>query len=624
MEKRSLAAGLLVLCVLLGGCAADPPANVGSVSSGASSQETAAENISEMFTDRDLEIGYDEETAARILLSGSGASCDSEGVLISEGTVTITEEGVYILSGTLDDGMIVVDAKDSDKIQLVLDGADISSAASAAIYVRQADKVFLTTAPDSQNRLANGGEYTDMDGNSIDAAVFSKSDLTLNGSGSLTVQAQAGHGIVSKDDLVFASGSYTVSAQEHCICGKDSVRIANGSYTIVSGKDGIHAENNDDSELGFLFIGDGRFDITAGGDGLSAGNSLLVEDGEFTVCTGGGSEIPGNDRTGFGQTGAAEDSVSTKGLKAAAGLTVNGGTFTIDSADDALHSNAALTVGGGKLVLASGDDGIHADGAVSIRGGTIEITGSYEGIEGLTIEISGGDIRLTAEDDGLNAAGGNDSSGFGGRGGDRFAAEEGVGITISGGTLRIDASGDGIDSNGSLTVTGGETYVSGPTNSGNGALDYGTEAVISGGTLVAAGPAGMAQNFGPNSTQGAMLVMVENGKAGSTVTLFDGGGQTLLSWQAEKAFSCVVISCPGLQQGSTYTLDVDGEAAEITMDSLIYGSGGMGWGRNGEKPGEMGGKPNEDRSGLTGGKHGGGNEGSFGPGRPGEAPEKQP
>src|SRR5699024_5724378 len=159
----------------------------------------SSSDSSEMFTDRDVEIGYDEETSARITLSGNSASSDSDAVQISGSTVTIKEEGTYILSGTLNDGMIVVGAEDTDKIQLVLDNVEITNSTSAAIYVLEADKVFITTASGSENTLANGGEYVAIDENNIDAVIFSKSDLTLNGAGTLTINAAAGHGVVSKD-----------------------------------------------------------------------------------------------------------------------------------------------------------------------------------------------------------------------------------------------------------------------------------------------------------------------------------------------------------------------------------------------------------------------------------------
>lgn len=323
---------------------------------------------------------------------------------------------------------------------------------------------------------------------------------------------------------------------------------------------------------------------------MSAGSYAQVENGEFSIQAGGGSAAVSTTQSSdwgdfFRQEGAADaseaDTASTKGVKASGDLALNGGNFTIDAADDALHSNANLTISGGSYAIMTGDDGMHADAQLAITDGEINITKSYEGIEGLSIAISGGNIALVASDDGLNAAGGNDQSGFGGpRQNDGFSSGSDCDISISGGVLQIDASGDGIDSNGSLTVSGGETYVSGPTNGGNGALDYASDAVITGGIFIAAGSSQMAQNFGSASTQGAMMVSVGSQQAGSTVELTDSTGQPLLSWTAEKAFESVVIRCPEIVQGAAYTLTVGGFATQISMDSLIYGTnigmGGMG------------------------------------------------
>lgn len=211
---------------------------------------------------------------------------------------------------------------------------------------------------------------------------------------------------------------------------------------------------------------------------------------------------------------------------------------------------------------------------------------SYEGLEGLSIDIAGGDIDVTSSDDGLNAAGGNDSSGFEGGGGDIFAVEEGAYIHISGGKLHVNASGDGIDSNGTLTISGGETYVSGPTNGANGSLDYNGEGVISGGIFVAAGSSGMAQNFSSSSTQGAMMVTVDVQTAGSTISLSDSSGKELVSWVADKEYASVIVSCPEITEGDTYTLTAGSSTQEITMDTLVYGSGGMGGQRGGGAPGQ--------------------------------------
>ena len=616
MKKRNLSF-LLICAILLAGCSTgnNEPSETDGVNNNTISTETDGVNsntistetentdknsvvISDMFTDRDVEVGYDESSSAIIKLNGNSASCDSSAVEISGNIVTITDEGTYILSGTLNDGMIVVNAEDTDKVQIVLNGVDITNSTSAAIYVLEADKVFLTTSLDSSNTLSNGGEYVAIDKNNIDAVIFSKADLTLNGEGSLTIKAPVGHGIVSKDDLVLTSGKYDITAKSHGISGKNSVRIANGTYRIVSEKDGIHAENADDTSLGFVYIANGTFNITAAGDGISGGTYLQVENGDFTIEAGGGSKnasthsIQSFERGDIAQTtSSTDDSVSTKGIKAVSNLVLNGGIFVIDSADDGLHSNSNVTINAGSFQITTGDDGIHADAATTISGGVINITQSYEGIEGKTIDITGGDISLVASDDGLNAAGGNDSSGFGNRG-DQFAASSDVYIAISGGVLHVDASGDGIDSNGNLYVSGGETYVSGPTNSGNGSLDYNGEASITGGIFVAAGMSGMAQNFSSSSTQGAMLVFMDSGSAGSNIILTDANGKELVSWQAVKAYESVLISCPELTQGSTYTLTTGDTSTQITMSSLIYGSGDMnpgGMGTGGRGPGGMGG-----------------------------------
>ena len=231
----------------------------GTASSGTEEEGTAdtsvqnVQTVSEedMFSDRDMETQYDEVNSVRITLSGTSAACDSNAVHISDNVITITEEGTYILSGTLEDGMVIIDGEDTEKFQLVLDNAEITNTKSAAVYIMEADKVVITTASGSENLLANSGEYVQIDDNNIDAAVFSKADLTLNGEGMLTVNAQEGHGIVCKDDLALTSGNYKITAPDHGLSGKDSVRIAGGMYTIVSGKDGIHAENNDDASRGF-------------------------------------------------------------------------------------------------------------------------------------------------------------------------------------------------------------------------------------------------------------------------------------------------------------------------------------------------------------------------------------
>lgn len=604
MKKSIILSVILSFIILLSGCGSENNEDNNSGNTESNTQNGASQqlsiDISEMFTDRDMATDYDEEKAAFITLSGNTASCESDAVTIDNSDITITDEGTYIVSGTLTDGTIIINADDTDKIQIVLNGANISRSSYSAVYVLSADKVFITTAEGSENNLTSTGEYIQSDENNVDAVIFSKADLTLNGKGLLSIKADTGHGIVSKDDLVFTSGKYSITAASHAFSGKDSIRIAGGEYTVISGKDGLHAENSDDENSGFLYISGGNFRITSEGDGISAGYYARIDGGEYTVTSGGGSSNaseksdPMNPGGGFfaSPSSGTDDSVSTKGIKAGVGLFINEGTFELDTADDSLHSNGDLSVSGGNISIASGDDGLHADAALTVSGGTINITESYEGIEGLSIDITGGNISIVSADDGINAAGGTDSSGFGGRGGDIFAATEGVYINISGGEIYINADGDGIDSNGDLTVSGGKICISGPTDGGNGSLDYNGTGTISGGVLMSAESFGMSQNFGTSSTQGVMMVSVSSAQAGTTVTLYDNEGNELLSWQPEKQFSTVIISSPDIITGQSYTLSAGNYTTEITMTSTVYGnsSGGIGGGApGGMQPGGGGG-----------------------------------
>ncbi len=319
---------------------------------------------------------------------------------------------------------------------------------------------------------------------------------------------------------------------------------------------------------------------------IDGGKGKLLVGGGAKASAGSSSQSPWGGRPNSGYAGTTEDTVSAKGMKATANLLLKGGEWSIDAADDGIHSNASATVTAGVYTVASGDDGVHADAVLLISGGTITVTQSYEGLEGTSVDITGGTVRVTASDDGINAAGGADQSGFGGgmQRPDEFSNDGSRYIRISGGKLTVNAAGDGLDANGNVYVTGGETYVSGPTSSGNGALDYDGTAEISGGIFIAVGSSGMAQGFSSASGQGAILTSL-SGIAGEALTLKNSAGKTLVSWTPEKAYSSVVISCPGLTNEGTYTLAAGSNSQSITMADWLYGgSGGMGGRPDGGRP----------------------------------------
>lgn len=569
MKKRNLMIALLLAVLLtFSACARGTGSTASSV--GADGSAAVTVNEADYFSDRDRSGAWDESKAVSITLNGNSAACDGSGVEIDGSVVTITAEGVYVLSGTLDDGCIVVNATKDEKVQLVLDGVTITSSGFAPIYVKQADKVFVTLADGSLNTLTNGGSFTAIDENDVDAVIFSKDDLTLNGTGSLIVNSPAGHGVVGKDEVTITGGSYEITAAKTAISANDVLAVADGAFQLTAGTNGMRAKN-DDASLGNIYLAGGSFKVTADGDCVSATGTLTVAGGSFTVISG---------------ASGSDSSASQKGLKSGGALTVSDGTIWVVSTDDAIHSDSSVTIANGTLNLSSGDDGIHADETVTISGGSIVINKSYEGIEGLVIRISGGEIDLTASDDGLNAGGGADSSGFGGREGDRFGENSSASLEISGGVLRVNADGDGLDSNGSFTLSGGEVYVSGPTNDDNGALDY-SSGTVTGGSLVATGSGGMALNFN-SATQGAILLSVGTQAAGSTVTLTDESGSVILTYTAEKAFNAVNLTSPALLQGGTYTVTAGTYSETVTLSELLYGSA-AGMGGRGGFGGNMGG-----------------------------------
>ena len=533
--------------------------------------ETGTFSSTDMFTERDLAGTYEESGAVYVTLSDDGITGETAGVAINGQTMTITAEGTYIFSGTLSEGQIVVDA-DNAKVQIVFDNVDITCASSAAVYVKSAEKVFVTLAEGSQNTLRNTDEYVAIDDNNIDAVIFAKSDLTLNGTGSLTIVSAEGHGIVSKDDLKITGGTYDITAAGHALSGKDSVRIADGTFILTAEKDGIHAENADDEEKGYIYIADGDFTITSDGDGMDASSIVQIEDGTFDITAGGGaansqktheSDMPGGgmsqnierpdgesmpqmgekpDEESMSQMGEKPDEesmpqmgekpdgenmpqdtttdesgTSTKGIKAGGGMYLNGGTYQIDSADDSIHSNANITIADGTYTLATGDDGVHADDALIVNGGTITVTESYEGLEGLTVTINDGTIDITARDDGINTAGGTDQSGFG-TFGDHFKGMDSA----------DDETEETTDNEMWMELNGGYIHIL----AGGDGVDSNGDLTINGGEIYIDGPSdngNSAIDYGDRSSayvNGGMLVAI--GSSGMAEGMSDSSKQEVL------------------------------------------------------------------------------------------------
>lgn len=566
--------------------------------------ELTESTIDTEFTDREKSGSYKASEAVKITLNKTTATVSGSGAKADGSTITITEEGVYIVSGTLEDGQIIVDASDSDKVQIVLDGVNINCETNAAIYVREADKVFITLAENSSNTLGGGNEYTQIDDNTVDGVIFSKSDLVCNGTGSLTIEADYKHGIVSKDDLVITGGTYKITAADNGITAKDQLKILDGSFDIDAANSAVKAKNTDDTELGNIYIAGGVFTVKAEQDGFHATGSIVVDDGTITVNSGDDGFHAELDTVIHGGTIFVEKSY--EGLEGKR-VVVNGGDITVNASNDGVNAansgddgaNAANSGDGGVNAANSGDDGANTTnpGANAVGSGDDDSNAASSNNDSSAAVNSGDDGSISGEADGKeppqmppDTENGSDMQpsqdfdpgnapsdgnapqmmqrGSGGGGNSELY------IKITGGTLTVSADGDGLDSNGGLFVTGGTTIVYGPTSDGDSALDYDGSAIVTGGTLAAIGSAGMTESFDEASTQPVITYYgTETQSADTTITLTDSDGSALFTVTPEKVYASIVLTCPEMKLDATYTLAAGTDNEEITLTDIITTAG---------------------------------------------------
>ncbi len=613
MKKTVIPVLILCACLLLSSCGKKNTASgMNNINNMSAVTEISTDDMDFEFSNKDTTYDYDESEAKTIA--------------DSEKAVKITTEGTYVVSGEHES--ITVSAPDTANVHIILKNATVSNTSGPAIYIEKADKVFITAYMNTTNTLSDGTSYTgDFKDTNIDGTIFSKTDLTLNGEGTLNITGNYKCGAVSKDDLIICGLNLTVKSTGCALEGKDCVKIKDAAITVSSGGDGIRSTNTEKTNKGFVYIETGNIDITSGSDGIQAATVLKAANGSIKITAGGGAadtKQNSGDRNmpGFGgKTQTTDDEESTKGLKAGSLILIDEGGFEVSSKEDSFHSNGDIEINGGSFTAAAGEDGFHADNNLIINGGSITVSQSYEGLEGQKVTVTGGNIDITASDDGINAAGSSSSSSTGGRPG---SSDSNALITIGGGYIVVNASGDGIDSNGNIVISGGTLLVSGPADNGNGAFDYGGEATVSGGTVILCGSSGMAQGFSDKSEQASFMYTLDSSaSAGSSVALTDENGNVLASFLPAKQYNNVVISTQSLKNGSSYKLVIGGTVSgadkngfassgsvssaaqtldiKLTGTTTTFGSGGM-----------------------SGGNMGGGNKGRFGggqaPGMNGGAP----
>jgi hypothetical protein len=534
-------AGVLLLCaVVLAAC--NETTDIASTTPEATSTATttgttaAAASGKAVTTDVIQKVEYATDNAytdwasanpTKISLTGTSATIEGEGAAAKDGKIAITKAGTYVVNGKLTDGQITVNVKDKGIVRLVLNGVEISNSTSSAIFVEEAGKAIISLQEGTENIVSDGTKYVYPDATTDEpnSAIFSKDDMTINGTGKLVVKGNYNNGITSKDKLKITGGTLDVKAVDDAVMGRDLVAVQAGTLTIDAGGHGIKTTNDKEGSEGYISLAGGTFTIKSG-----------------------------------------EDALHSSG-----GLDVSGGDLHINAGDDGIHAEVSLAIAGGTIDITQSNEGIEAP-AVLISGGKTNVVSTDDGVN-----ISSGDAE-SAEGGGGTGTAGQAGAVAGGPGGAPGGAPGASGanssnmLTITGGFLSVDSKGDGLDSNGSITMSGGTVVVNGPIENNNGSLDYDGTFVMTGGFLVAAGSSGMVQATSDKSTQaGVLMTYTKTQQAGALVHLEDSAGNTIITFAPAKNYQSVFVSSPNLKQDASYTLSSGGSSTGTATKGLFEG-----------------------------------------------------
>ena len=535
MKKSNMiksATSLTLLAALaLSGCSA----NLASTASAASATTTSASSTSDTTSkvadsfSTDVKSGeklvedthysakdvtWDSSSEVTINLSNPTAI---DGVTVSDGVITITKAGNYKLTGTYE-GQIKVEAADSDMVRLVLKNATITNSTGAAINVVEADEVVIYTASGTINTVSDGSSYADTANGSPDAAIYSKSDLTLAGEGTLKVEGKYEEGIHTSDGLVIASGTLEVNAANTGIKGKDYVDILDGTVTVTASQDGIKATNNTDGNRGWVRLSGGTVNISADDDGFKAERVLEI----------------------------------------------SGGTLNINQANEGIEGQY-INILDGTVNVTSSDDGINASYSTTSTSTESASTSTMQTAQ-RNQAAQGNTGQGNAAQGGQPPAGGGAG---GGMGGGTFEVVDAT-INISGGTVTVNAKGDGIDSNGTATLSGGTVIVYGPFTGGNTSLDTNGDLLLNGATVTAANSGDMFEAPSTNSTSGYLKISnVSNLSAGTTVQVTDSSGNVVANYKVTNSSTAlIVVSSSKITKGESYTVYTTTDSVDVSSTTL--------------------------------------------------------
>jgi len=501
-------------------------------------------------TDDDYE--YDSTKIVAIVFNGSSVTINGDGATASGTKVTIAHAGVFSISGSTTNGQIIVNTEDEQTVKLILDSPVITCATSAPINVRNCEKVVINLPDHSTSVLSDGTSYTydDAAEEEPNATIFSKSDMTIYGSGLLTINAQFKDGISSKDGLIIKNSNVVVTAADNGIRGKDYLIVKQAYLKINSGSNGLKSDNDENASLGYISLESARAAIISAGDGITAVTKVNISGGSYSLTTGGGSS-----RT---VTSAA----SAKGIKSLVATDITCDSMVINAADDALHSNGSLAIDGGYYSLSSADDGTHADNSLAFNNAEIHILKSYEGVESASITVNNTTLSIESSDDGFNSTAGK-----------AVEMNDNSCLTINSGTITINATGgDALDSNGNNVIAGGIIIAHGPKSQPEVGLDYNGTCRVTGGTLVVSGPSSnMVQAPSTSSSQYSVLIKFTTSFNAHTLVNIAGTNGGILTFSPERAFQTIVFSSSELALNETYTISTGGSSTGTVSNGYYTG-----------------------------------------------------
>lgn len=533
-------------------------------------EETETETENDSDGDQDNTAGLHEDSTdyvwndsdvIPIVLNGSSVTVNNAGVTVTGSIVTITKAATYSITGALTNGQLVVNTEDDGVVRLILSGAQVANSTTTPFLISKSKKVVVYLQPASQNTLSDATTYAGTATTDPNACIYSKSNLTICGSGSLTIKGNYKDGIQSKDGLIIRNSKLNITAVDDGICGKDYLYARGANIIIKAGGDGFKSDNTENAALGYITLSLDTLDVTSGGDAISAQTNLTVNSGKYTLTSGGGSSK------------TVASTLSAKGVKADVKLTINGGMFSVSSADDAVHTNGELVVNGGEVTVASSDDGFKAESSVTINNGTVSITKSYEGIESPSIKVNDGNISIIASNDCFNATKGTGSE-----------SSDGSLLAITGGNIYLNVtSGDGLDSNGNISISGGTILVHGPQSSPEVGMDYNGTCTVTGGFLVISGTnSNMTQAPSTSSTQYSVRVIMTSSLAANTIFhIQNAAGNDILTFKPARSYYSMVFSSSSLKSGNTYYIYTGGSCTGTLQNGLYTGgtySGGTLYG----------------------------------------------